>query len=43
MIAALNDIEDVILDNEDASEDESDGSEANIALIAQIEQDHAEF
>ena len=40
--AALGGIEDVILDNEYDSEDENDNSEVNIALIAQIAQDHAE-
>ena len=41
--AALDDIEDVILDNEEDSEDEGDDSEANIALIAQIAGDFADF
>jgi len=34
--AALNEIKDVDLDNEDDSEDEGDVSEASIALIADI-------
>ena len=41
--AAPDDIEDVILDNEEDSEDEGDDSEANIALIAQIAGDIADF
>ena len=40
--AALDGIEDVILDNENDSEDESDNSEVNIALIAQIAHDNVE-